>query len=297
MRQITPEVVVNLPCALGEGPLWHPDEKRIYWTDIHGSRIHRHDPASGLTESFNIGSKVGGMTLQADGALLLFMSLGAVAVWRGERPDRLAAGTANGLEPILDGLPGEEDNRFNDVIADPEGRVFCGTLSTPKHAGRLYRLDTDRRVTVLIEGVGTSNGLGFTPDLRGLYYIDTPTQEVRLFDYDRVTGNISRPRTFAQIAPADGKPDGLTVDAEGCVWVALWDGACVVRFSPDGRELLRIPFPTRLTSCPAFGGKDLTDIYVTSAGGDKRSERNPLAGALFRINCGVRGVPEFRSRI
>jgi D-xylono/L-arabinono-1,4-lactonase len=295
-----PELIADYQCVTGEGPLWHPDEERLYWTDIPTGRLFRYDPASGAHEQVYQGEVVGGFTIQADGALLLFMARGAVKAWRqGE------------MRTILDEIPAERTTRFNDVIADPEGRVFCGTLSPrhdfgraevagePAHSGRLYRLDPDGTLTPLLEGVGVSNGMGFTPDRRQMYYTDTPTREISLFDYDRDSGAITNRRPFVVVPQVEGEgfPDGMTVDAEGYVWSARWDGGCLVRYAPDGTEDRRIRFPARKVSSAVFGGPDYADLYVTTAGGNDKQANGPGAGALFRLRPGVRGVPEFPSRI
>ena len=284
-----PKVVADLPCQVGENPLWHPDEQCLYWTDIPAARLHRYTPASSAVETFDTGLPVGGFTLQSDGALLLFMARGAVRLWRGGR----FVGT------VIDELAGELDNRFNDVIADPGGRVYCGTMSTPSRAGRLYRLDRDGSIVPLLDGVGTSNGMGFTLDRRRFFHTDTRRHEIRCFEYEAATGAIRNPRVFVHTPerPEEGRPDGMTVDAEGCVWSARWDGGCLVRYSPQGEEILRIRFPARKVSSLTFGGADCTDIYVTTAGGQNRPDEGSKAGALFVLNLGIRGLPEFRSAI
>ncbi|SRR5579883_534434 len=285
---VEPELIADYQCVTGEGPLWHPDEKCLYWLDIPRGRIFRFDPATGTHEQVFEGDQIGGFTIQANGGLLLFMARGAVKIWR------------NGaLTTVIEELPDERATRFNDVIADPVGRVFCGTMRTPERLGRLYRLDPDGRITKLLDGIGTSNGMGFTPDRKRMYYTDTPRREIYLFDYDRDTGAITNQRVFVHTPedPAEGRPDGMTVDAEGYVWSARWDGGCLVRYAPDGTEDRRIRFPARKVSCPTFGGPDYGDLYVTTAGGDKKDENGPGAGALFRVRPGVRGVPEFRSRV
>jgi D-xylonolactonase len=284
-----PVMVADYACLTGEGPLWHPVEQRLYWVDIPAGRLFRYDPGSDHSEVFNIGAPVGGFTLQADGALLLFMARGTVRVWR---DGRLA-------ETVIPEIPDERDNRFNDVIADPAGRVFCGVMSTATRAGRLYRLDPDGTLHQILDGIGTSNGLGFSPDRRQMYYTDTRAYAIYRFDYDQSSGDISNQHVFAQVPqePSVGRPDGLTVDSEGCVWSARWDGGRIVRYAPDGRELGEWRFPARKVSSLTFAGPDYRDIYVTTAGGDNRSTNGPGAGALFRLNCGVKGVPEFRSRI
>ena len=283
-----PDIVADYQCETGEGPLWHPTEKRLYWVDIPRGRLFRYDPERRSSEVFELGIAIGGFTLQADGDLLLFMARGAIQRWR------------NGvLTPVVAGIPYEADNRFNDVIADPEGRVYCGTMSSRSHPGRLYRLDRDGSLTVLLDGIGTSNGLGFTPDRKRLYYTDTRPGEIYLFDYHRATGGISDRRLFVRVPDkeGEGRPDGLTVDAEGCVWSARWGGGCVVRYDQDGREIQRIGLPARCVSCVTFGGDDYRDMYITTAGGDRREEQDRGAGALFVLQPGVQGVPEFVSRV
>ena len=291
-----PRVVADYGNIVGEGPLWHPGEGRLYWGDILGGRLFRYDPATGESEMLFDGPVVGGFTIQADGSLLLFMEYGRVAVLRdGE------------LENVIDSLPGEEEHRFNDVIADPAGRVFCGTMALDSDeavagtaTGRLYRLDTDGSITQLLDGIGISNGMGFTPDRKGMYYTDSVARAIYLFDYVQATGDITSQRVFASTPDAldEGIPDGMTVDAEGHVWSARAGGGKVVRYSPDGVEESTVRFPTAsIVSSLIFGGPQMTDIYVTTIGGDKRLEAGEEAGALFRVNLGIKGVPDFQSRV
>jgi len=281
-----PELIADYACECGENPLWHPAEKRLYWTDIPKGRLFRYDPATGGHEQCYDGEVIGGFTLQADGALLLFMARGAVKVWRD-----------GDLTTVTDEIPDERESRFNDVIADPAGRVFCGTMPTPQRPGRLYRLDTGGELTVVVEGVGTSNGLGFTAGGKRLYYTDSPALEITVFDYDEPTGALSNRRSFVKVPPGQGVPDGMTVDADGTVWSARWDGGVLVAYGPDGAERRRIEFPARKVSSVTFGGDDCTDMYVTTAGGGNKETEGFGAGALFRLRPGVRGRPEFVSRI
>jgi D-xylonolactonase len=214
------------------------------------------------------------------------MARGAVKVWR------------NGeLIGVLEEIPGERDSRFNDVIADPEGRVFCGTMPTKDRLARLYQLHADGELIKLLDGIGISNGMGFTPDRKRMYYTDTAKRAIYVFDYDQNSGIISNQNTFILVPEGEGAPDGMTVDAEGYLWSARWGGSCLVRYSPDGSEERRIHFPVKKISSVTFGGKDYTDIYVTTAGGNNRREEGASAGALFRINLGIKGVPEFFSRV
>ena len=291
-----PQVVADYSNIVGEGPLWHPGEGRLYWGDIQGGKIFRYDPATGKTEMLFEGPVVGGFTIQADGSLLLFMEYG-----------RVAALIDGDLRNVIDSLPGEEGNRFNDVIADPEGRVFCGTMAlnsddavAGKATGQLYRLDTDGSITQLLGGIGISNGLGFTPDRKQMYYTDSVAHAIYLFDYDQATGDITNQRVFATTPDAldEGIPDGMTVDAEGHVWSARAGGGKVVRYNTDGAEESTVRFPTaNIISSVIFGGPDMRDLYVTTIGGDQRPQAGKEAGALFRVNVGIKGVPDFQSRV
>jgi D-xylonolactonase len=290
-----PRVVCDYQCEIGENPLWHPDEGCLYWTDIPRGRLFRYFPASGQHEQIYQGRVVGGFTVQADGSLLLFMDRGTVAVWRqGEI-----------VQTIIDELPEERETRFNDVIADPAGRVYGGTMPLKDAQGRIvrhgrfYRLDPDGSILELAERIATSNGLGFTLDRRTLYYTDTGIKTIWQFDYDQATGALSNQRPFVQVPDreGEGKPDGMTVDSRGDVWSARWDGSCCVRYSPAGEELERIRFPTKKVSSVTFGGPELRTMFFTTAGAQDRAANGATAGALYALEAAVAGVPEFRSRI
>ncbi|HJZ49644.1 MAG TPA: SMP-30/gluconolactonase/LRE family protein, partial [Roseiflexaceae bacterium] len=157
-----PELIADYACVTGEGPLWHPAEQRLYWIDIPNGRLFRYHPASGAHEMCFEGEPLGGFTIQADGALLLFMARGAVKLWRD-----------GAFTTMIEEIPEERETRFNDVFADPAGRVFCGTMPTKERHGRLYRLDPDGTLTKLLDGIGCSNGMGLTPDHQQLYYTDS----------------------------------------------------------------------------------------------------------------------------
>ncbi len=288
-----PEMIVDYKNIVGEGPLWHPVEKKLYWVDIMGGKIYRYDPASGEHGLFWEGAVLGGFTFQADGTLLLFLEKGAVAVLRDGK-----------LTHIIHGLPGEADNRYNDVIADPAGRVFAGTMPVDdtralagERLGTLYRLDTDGSITPLFDECAIPNGMGFTEDRKHMYYTESMDNTIYLFDYDERTGEISNKRAAIQTPDGDGIPDGMTVDADGHVWSARVFGSALYRYSPAGDEEMKIEFPAKLVSSAAFGGEDLSDLYCTTIGGDKKEEFGPGSGALFRLRPGVKGRPEFLSRV
>jgi D-xylonolactonase len=282
------EQIADYQCVVGEGVIWHPAERCVYWVDILTGRLFRYEPASGRHEQVYQGEQVGGVTIQSDGALLLFGERGAVRRWQTGR-----------LTTIIDEIAADRDSRFNDVIADPAGRVFCGTMAGPSGAGRLYRLDPDGRLTVILEDIQVPNGLGFTPDRRGLYFTDTMRKAIYRFDYDIASGELTNRRTYVQVPAeaAEGLPDGMTVDTAGDIWSARWDGGCLVRYAADGREVARYALPARKVASAAFGGDDYRDLYVITAGGDKKATDGAGAGALYRCRPGVAGVAEFRSRI
>lgn len=281
-----PELIADYECITGEGPMWHEQEQKVYWLDIPRGRLFSYDPATGEHKMVFEERQIGGYTIQDDGSLLLFMDRGTIAILRDGK-----------LEIIVEEIPDEVDTRFNDVFADVAGRVYCGTMSTKERKGRLYRLDPDRKLTVMLEGVGTSNGMGLTPNRKQLYFTDSGTKMIYLFDYDAATGDLTNRLVFVDTSDEEGVPDGMTVDADGNVWSARWDGYRLTQYAPDGTELQRVKFPAKKVSSVIFGGPDYTDMYVTTAGGDDKEENGAGAGALFRINLGIKGVPEFLSKI
>jgi len=286
------EIVADKECKLGEGPLWHAGERRLYWADIENGRLFHLDPATGAVEQIYQGEMVGGFTFQAGGGLLLFGERGSIRHFE------------NGVATnVIAEIEAERPTRFNDVIADPTGRVFAGTIPVSGQAARLYRVDTAGALTLIADDIGLSNGFAFSLDNTRLYYTDSGTgpiaPKIYVYDYEQASGEISNRRIFHRPAPGDGIPDGMTIDHEGHIWSARWGGGCVIRFRPDGTEDYRIELPARkITSC-IFGGDDLADLYITCAGGDNRgaSDNGEWAGALFRVRPGVHGLPEFMSRV
>lgn len=280
------DLIADYACETAENPLWHPIEKRLYWTDIPTGRLFRYDPATDTHEQIYQGRIVGGFTFEASGGLLLFRDCGNIALWRD-----------GDITELVHEISIERDSRFNDVIADPAGRVYCGTMSSEHSKGRLYRLDLDGSLTEILSEVGCPNGMGFTPDLKGFYYTDSFAQEIYRFDYRAEDGALSNRFIFTTISTPNELPDGLTVDAEGRVWSALWDGSGLVRFNSEGHLEARWSLPTKKVSSVAFGGDDLRDLYITTAGGHIKHEDGPTAGAVFRMKTKAQGRPEFFSRI
>lgn len=277
------EQLATTPCIVGENPLWHPMESCLYWCDIPKGLLLRYDPATSTETRFHIGEAIGGFTIQADGDLLLFMEKGKVAKWQKDH-----------LRVIINEIADERTTRFNDVIADPAGRVLCGTMSTPERKGRLYRLDTDGSIHILLEDIGCSNGMAFSLNRKYLFYTDSSAREIYRFAYDLTTGTLSNRTVFARLSGDEGVPDGATMDAEGHLWSARWDGGCIVRYNEDGTVERAIPIPARKTASLTFAGPNLDDIYITTASLD---DSDPHAGFLYRCRVGIHGVPEFYSRI
>jgi sugar lactone lactonase YvrE len=280
------ELVADCACVLGDGPLWHPQERRLYWLDIGRGRLLRFSSARAGYETCYEGVHVGGMTVQVDGSLLLFMEHGAVWRWR----ETL-------LGAVVEAIPEEQGSRFNDVIATPSGRVLAGTLPTPAgRRGSLYLLDTGGAVARLREGYGCPNGMGFAPDRRQLYLTDSETRTIERFDFDEATGRLGEPRVFVHLGEGS-TPDGLTVDLDGFVWSALQGSGRIVRFAPDGTEDRAVELPTPLVTSVAFGGDAYRDLYVTTGGADRRDLQGTVAGAVFRLRDAGQGAPEFFSRV
>jgi sugar lactone lactonase YvrE len=277
------ETVVAAGAELGEGPVWDERSGRIAWVDILGRRIHLTDPLTGATESIEVPLDVGAIAPRAKGGFVAALQDGFWVV--GDGPAR----RISSVPEARSGL------RFNDGKCDPAGRFWAGTMAYDQAAGAaaLYRLGAEGRPTRVIDGVTISNGLDWSSDGTTMYYIDSPLQRIDAFDFEPASGEIADRRVAIQIPREAGTPDGLTLDAEGGIWVALWGGGAVHRYL-DGRleRVIKLPV-SRPTSC-AFGGAELDELYVTSASeglSDSDRRAQPLAGALFRISAGIRGVP------
>jgi sugar lactone lactonase YvrE len=279
------ELVLDARNELGEGPVWDDEEGCIWWVDIMAGAVHRLDPASGDHTVTEIGQPVGALGLRRGGGLVLAVRDGFALLEAGLTGFRLVA------EVEAD----RPDLRMNDGACDRLGRFWAGTMALDERpdAGRLYRLDPGGAVTTVLEPVSISNGLAWSPDGATLYYVDTPTCAVDAFDFDAETGALDGRRRVAAIEPAAGFPDGLTVDETGDLWVALWEGGCVRRYSPAGELTGVVSLPaSRVTSC-AFGGDALDELWITTALPDDPASE-PAAGGLFRVRPGVRGLAPSR---
>jgi sugar lactone lactonase YvrE len=282
----TVEVVVEGGALLGEGPTWDGERGRLIWVDISNRLVHFFDPETKDDIGIDVGDDVGVAIPRRGGGLVLALGNG------------FALMTDDGnVEPLLTFPHGELAVRMNDGNCDSAGRFWAGTMGLKEEpgAGALYRLDPDSSVTKVLDSVTISNGIDWSLDDSLMYYVDSDTLRVDVFDFDLDAGAISNRRAFVTMSEADGLPDGLTVDSEGYVWVAFWGGSCVRRYAPDGSLDRVVALPTRhITSC-AFGGPGLDELYITSAteglsAADLAAE--PDAGALFRCRPGVVGRPQ-----
>ena len=281
----TLEVAVAQNFDLGEGPIWDARSGTLIFVDCNLGHVHRLTPDKGTLTTLKIGQTVGAALPCADGDLVVTSAAGLLSCD--------GAGATSLLVPIEPDLTG---NRMNDGKCDSRGRLWSGTFSSvfERGAGSLYRIDPDLTLTRAVDNVRVSNGIAWNADETRMYFADTLSGGIDVFDYDIGTGTVSGRRQFAAIARDEGLPDGLTVDVEGCLWVALFFGGEVRRYSPKGRLIGRVTLPVaRVTSCN-FGGPELRDLYITTASFKlHRDERpcEPEAGYVFLCRPGVAGLP------
>ncbi len=279
------ELLLDSKNQLGEGPMWDADSQIFYWVDIIENCFYSLDPLTNDVRRYDIGQPVGTVVLRQQGDFVLALR------------DGLAFYDARTkkLDFIIDPETDKPDSRFNDGAVDRQGRFWAGTMGKDQGQGALYRLDTDLTLHTMEVGVTTSNGLGWSPDNRIMYYCDSGPKTIYQYDFDAVTGAVENRRVFVQIPDGQGSPDGLTVDSDGFIWTARWDGWKIARFDPDGKLEREIPVPAaRVTSC-IFAGENLDELYITTARTGIHEEQlreQPLAGSLFRLKTDVRGLAE-----
>ncbi|MFV1995348.1 MAG: SMP-30/gluconolactonase/LRE family protein [Verrucomicrobiales bacterium] len=268
----------------GEGPIWH--EKRLFWVDIEGHLVIEYNPADDSERSWNVGARVGAVVPRGSGGLVIAGASGFAFL------DPESGATSPITDPEAD-LP---DNRFNDGKCDPAGRFWAGSMHLEKPrqpTAALYRLDRDLEVHAIFAGVTVSNGLAWNAAADTFFYIDTPTGLIEAFDYDREGGTLANRRTIADTDGIKGVPDGMAIDENDNLWVAMCHGGAILCFdSSTGALLERLEFPVTEVTAPAFGGEDLGDLYVTT-GQSSNHAHEPLQGRLLRTRTGVRGVAAF----
>jgi sugar lactone lactonase YvrE len=287
---MTVDCVLKAGAEVGESPVWCAREAVLWWIDIVGKSIHRFEPASGIDRSWPAPGRPGAIGLRESGGLV-------VAMEDGFQTFDAATGV---FTPVAIAERGKPGNRLNDGRCDRKGRFWSGSMADPPHpptaTGALYRLEPDGHVATALAGLIVSNGLAFSPDDLVLYVGDTsPTvRTIWAFDFDLAAGTIANRRVFVDTHAYEGRPDGGTVDAEGCYWMTATDGWALLRFTPVGKLDRRIMLPIKKPTMPAFGGPGLETLFVTSLSKGQDLAEQPLAGGIFAIAAGVKGVPEPR---
>jgi sugar lactone lactonase YvrE len=290
------DIIANDGNLCGEGPHWDERADALYWTDINGSKFYRYLWRERRHQLLDDSFTVNGFCLQEDGSFVTTSSQGAW-LWTPGRTPVLLASEAEGQEC-----------RLNDCVADPQGRVYSGSHHLNERGESdpsfLFRIDNDGSVHIADEGICFSNGLALSPDCATLYFTDMVARCIYAYDWRRSDGALSRRRVFVRIDRSEGMPDGLTVDAEGFLWIAHWFGGCVTRYDPNGKRERKIQLPAAQTSSMVFGGPDLNELYVTTAAMNNCLMLAPegydpakvfAGGPLYRLRPGVRGKLKFRS--
>lgn len=283
------DVIAGVQAEHGEGPSWDADAGALVWVDIMRGHVHRYHPDTGQDDVVDVGQPVGAAVPRAGGGLALALRDGFAVLDPG----------SGQMEMIALVEADNPDTRMNDGKCDSSGRFWAGTMALDARpgAGTLYRIGADHRAVKVLHGLTISNGLGWSPDDRTMYFIDTGSGGIDAFDYNASVGSLDQRRLLVTIPPEEGAPDGMAVDREGYLWVALWGGGAVHRYAPDGRRdrVIRLPV-TQVTSC-CFGGSALADLYITSstyALSADELRQQPYAGRMFRYRPSVVGLPTQR---
>jgi sugar lactone lactonase YvrE len=279
--------VLDVKASLGECPVWSIDEQALYWVDINAPSLNRFDPARGINSVWAMPQSIGCFALRARGGFVAALRDG---IWFVDRE--------GGLERKIAAAPYDPaHHRFNDGRADGQGRFWAGSMNEKRDASSasLYRLSADLDLVTVLGDITISNGLAWSPDGRTMYHADTPARIVRAYDFDSASGTPSNRRVFAQFDGETERPDGATVDSEGCYWCCFYGGSKVVRLSPQGKLLAEHPVPAMCPTMCAFGGDDLCTLYVTSARQKREADelaRFPESGGIFSMRVEVAGLPE-----
>lgn len=275
---------------LAEGPVWDERSQRLYWLDIERGRICRFDPSSKSNQEWILGTRVGFAVLTEQGDMLAGTQEGLI---------RFSCDTGTST-PYANPESDLSQNRFNDGKCDLQGRLWAGTMSVEEAdgAGSLYRVTAPDAVSSQVSSVTISNGLAWTADSSAMYYIDSPTRRIDGFDFNSGSGEISNRRTAIALEEGIGYPDGMTIDSEDMLWVALWEGWGVGRFDPKTGEMLaKIEVPVACVTSCCFGGAKMDELYITTASRDLKEEdrhKQPDAGGIFVAHPGVTGTPSIR---
>jgi len=294
------DIIANLGSELGEGPIWDTQKQQLWWTDIFGGFVYCYNPVSEKLETVIEGHQIAGFSLNEPGGLICAHLNDGLQLWTEKGGFKLIAKEFEGIELA-----------FNDSTADANGRYYiCSKYYDPDNAdyrlGKLFQVGNDGSISIRDEGLHLGNGMGFSPDNRTFYLADSVARKIYAYDFDLASGVFSNKRTLITLKEQDGLPDGLTVDAAGFIWCAMWYGSCVIRFDPEGREERRLPTPMKQTSSVMFGGADLTDLYITTAGMSWRSHLAPagydfdasnIGGPVYRYRADIMGKVEYKADV
>jgi L-arabinonolactonase len=284
-----PRCILSANAILGEGPIWDSHRGVLYWVDIRRPAVFRFDPGRGQTGHWPMPHPIGCVVpMRSSAERLAFADSSGFGILD------LNSGEITRVSNPESDVPG---NRFNDGKVDRAGRFWAGTIDDKcmRNSGNLYRLDRDGSVHRMDSGFTCSNGLGWSPDNSTMYFTDSMARTIWAYEFKLSSGMIRDRRVFASLAVTDGVPDGLTVDSEGYVWSAIWDGWRIIRYAADGSIDREVAMPVQRPSSCMFGGRDLRTLYVTSACVELNwtaLKRGPLAGAIFALDCTVPGLPE-----
>jgi sugar lactone lactonase YvrE len=282
---VSVDVAIRAVAGLGEGPRWDAANGRLHWVDIEKSELHSFDPAGGNDDVWPLDGGVTAAAPMQSGGILVALS------------DRLAVIPVGGGDPRpVAWMPHGDDVRLNDGACDPAGRFWVGSMAVDERpgGGALYRYSPDGRLDLVVDEVTLSNGIGWSADGSDMYYVDSLAYRIDVFDFDVQSGRASDRRPLVAIEERDGIPDGLAVDDEGGIWLALWGGAEVRRYTRDGRLDRTLAIPADNVTACCFGGDDGRSFYITTASVDLTPERaaeQPLAGCMFVADVGVSGPP------
>lgn len=284
MKRFEADLETKIECSLGEGPLWHKDEKRLYFVDIVNFKVHRYDPATGDISEWKFPTYVGAIAIGRKNEL-----------YAAVQNELMRLNTSTGSTQTILSLDLGKDMRFNECKCDSDGRFWMGTmhLEAQKEAGSFFRVDLDGSVTNILSNLSVPNGFCWSLDDRYLYHIDSFDYAVKRFEYDKKSGSIRRPKTVIPLPDDSMLPDGMCMDLQGNLWIAMWGGNKVACYNPDNGDLVaevRVPAP-HVTSC-AFGGENFEKLYITTARlglTDRQLAEYPLSGSLFSCEVGVGG--------
>lgn len=280
-----PHNVLKSRARLGEGPLWHGEQQMLYWVDIYNHRVHQFSPTMGTDRIFEVEDEVTAITIAGPHRLLIALRK-ALAFLDTE------SGAVTPLQSIELDKP---KNRLNDGKCDPQGRFWIGSMNEEEQPeANLYRYDPDGSIYLMEAGLTVSNGLGWSPDGNTFYLTDTPTHKIYAYDFNQDTGEINNRRVLIDLQDEGLLPDGLTIDAGGYLWSAMWNGWYVVRFAPDGQEVMRVKMPVQCPTSCTFGGEELDVLYITTASvglSQAEIQRSFYSGDLFCLKTDIQGLP------